>query len=66
MANAFTAWKIAKGLYIVPLLFVWSPLITGTPLEMLTVFAFALFGDGLMDALNPQAKDSVGGAKDAL
>lgn len=44
MRTGFTAWKIAKGLYIVPLLFVWSPLITGTPLEMLTVFAFALFG----------------------
>lgn len=44
MRTGFTAWKIAKGLYIVPLLFVWSPLITGTPLEMLTVFVFALFG----------------------
>lgn len=44
MRTGFTAWKIAKGLYIVPLLFVWSPLITGTPLEMATVFVFALFG----------------------
>lgn len=44
MRTGFTAWKIAKGLYIVPLLFVWSPLITGTPLEMVTVFVFALFG----------------------
>ncbi|GEK47641.1 C4-dicarboxylate ABC transporter permease [Bisbaumannia pacifica] len=44
MRTGFTAWKIAKGLYIVPLLFVWSPLITGSPLEMLSVFAFALFG----------------------
>ncbi|WP_244613071.1 TRAP transporter permease [Modicisalibacter radicis] len=44
MRTGFTAWKIAKGLYIVPLLFVWSPLITGTPLEMTTVFVFALFG----------------------
>ncbi|MFQ3789482.1 TRAP transporter permease [Halomonas sp. A29] len=44
MRTGFTAWKIAKGLYIIPLLFVWSPLITGTPIEMATVFAFALFG----------------------
>ncbi|MDI5932434.1 TRAP transporter permease [Halomonas kalidii] len=44
MRTGFTAWKIAKGLYIIPLLFVWSPLIGGTPLEMVTVFAFALFG----------------------
>ncbi|PAU75440.1 TRAP transporter permease [Halomonas salipaludis] len=44
MRTGFTAWKIAKGLYIIPLLFVWSPMITGTPLEMLKVFAFALFG----------------------
>ncbi|WP_447554425.1 TRAP transporter permease [Vreelandella sp. EE22] len=44
MRTGLTAWKIAKGLYIVPLLFVWSPMITGTPLEMVTVFAFALFG----------------------
>jgi len=44
MRTGLTAWKIAKGLYIVPLLFVWSPLITGTPLEMTIVFAMALFG----------------------
>ncbi|WP_129140416.1 TRAP transporter permease [Modicisalibacter coralii] len=44
MRTGLTAWKIAKGLYIVPLLFVWSPLITGTPEEMLQVFALALFG----------------------
>ncbi|MBZ9559184.1 MULTISPECIES: TRAP transporter permease [unclassified Modicisalibacter] len=44
MRTGLTAWKIAKGLYIVPLLFVWSPLITGTPEEMLQVFVLALFG----------------------
>jgi len=44
MRTGFTAWKIAKGLYIIPLLFVWSPMITGTLTEMLVVFAFALFG----------------------
>ncbi|UZD65709.1 TRAP transporter permease [Marinobacter sp. AN1] len=44
MRTGLTAWKIAKGLYIVPLLFAYSPLISGTPLEMITVFTFALFG----------------------
>lgn len=44
MRTGLTAWKIAKGLYIVPLLFAYSPLISGTPLEMVTVFTFALFG----------------------
>jgi len=29
MRTGFTAWKIAKGLYIVPLLFAYSPLISG-------------------------------------
>lgn len=44
MRTGLTAWKIAKGLYIVPLLFAYSPLISGTPQEMLLVFTFALFG----------------------
>ncbi|SFR64554.1 TRAP transporter, 4TM/12TM fusion protein [Marinobacter daqiaonensis] len=44
MRTGLTAWKIAKGLYIVPLLFAYSPLISGTPMEMLKVFTFALFG----------------------
>ncbi|GAA0840749.1 TRAP transporter permease [Marinobacter szutsaonensis] len=44
MRTGFTAWKLAKGLYIVPLLFAYSPLITGDFTEMLRVFCFALFG----------------------
>lgn len=44
MRTGFTAWKIAKGLYIVPLLFAYSPLISGDLGEMLRVFAFGLFG----------------------
>ena len=44
MRTGFTAWKIAKGLYIVPLLFAYSPLITGDFPEMLRVFFFGLFG----------------------
>jgi len=44
MRTGFTAWKIAKGLYIVPLLFAYSPLISGDIFEMLRVFFFGLFG----------------------
>lgn len=44
MRTGFTAWKLAKGLYIVPLLFAYSPLITGDFPEMLRVFCFAMFG----------------------
>lgn len=44
MRTGFTAWKLAKGLYIVPLLFAYSPLITGDFNEMVRVFCFALFG----------------------
>ncbi|KMQ74837.1 TRAP transporter permease [Marinobacter subterrani] len=44
MRTGFTAWKLAKGLYIIPLLFAYSPLITGDFTEMLRVSFFALFG----------------------
>jgi len=44
MATGFTAWKIAKGLYIIPLLFAYTGFIGGSPGEVLTVFFFALFG----------------------
>jgi TRAP-type uncharacterized transport system fused permease subunit len=30
MATGFTAWKMAKGLYIVPLLFAYTPILHGT------------------------------------
>lgn len=44
MRTGFTAWKLAKGLYIIPLLFAYSPLIIGDFTEMLRVSFFALFG----------------------
>ncbi|WP_210396021.1 TRAP transporter permease [Motiliproteus sediminis] len=44
MATGFTAWKLAKGLYIVPLLFAYTPFIGGDVTEVLTIFVFALFG----------------------
>jgi TRAP-type uncharacterized transport system fused permease subunit len=44
MKTGFTAWKIAKGLYFVPLLIAYTPLIGGTWIEMLEIFFFAIFG----------------------
>jgi TRAP transporter 4TM/12TM fusion protein len=44
MRTGFTAWKLAKGLYIVPLLFAFTPLVAGNWTERLTVFGFACFG----------------------
>jgi TRAP transporter 4TM/12TM fusion protein len=44
MATGFTAWKLAKGLYLVPLLFVYTPLVAGSWAERLEVFAWACLG----------------------
>jgi TRAP-type uncharacterized transport system fused permease subunit len=39
--TGFTAWKLAKGLYIVPLLFAYTPLLHGDWIAALTIAAFA-------------------------
>ncbi len=44
MATGFQAWKIAKGLYIVPLMFAYTPLISGNWFEIIQIGFFALFG----------------------
>lgn len=44
MRTGLTSWKVAKGLYLVPMLFAFTPLITGTWPERLTVFGFACLG----------------------
>ena len=44
MRTGFTAWKIAKGLYLIPALFAFTPLITGDWTERLIVFMFACPG----------------------
>jgi len=44
MATGFESWKIAKGLYVVPLLFAYTPLISGELIEVLQIGFFALFG----------------------
>jgi len=51
MATGFESWKIAKGLYIVPLMFAYTPLITGTLPEVLQIGFFALFGIYATNAL---------------
>ncbi|WP_209424663.1 TRAP transporter fused permease subunit [Pararhodobacter sp. SW119] len=40
MATGFTAWKMAKGLYVVPLLFAYTPILHGTLWEKLEVTLF--------------------------
>ncbi len=44
MATGLTSWKLAKGLYIVPLLFAYTPMLGGYWLDDLTIFFFALIG----------------------
>ncbi|MGB3861150.1 MAG: TRAP transporter large permease subunit, partial [Candidatus Aminicenantaceae bacterium] len=44
MATGFTSWKLAKGLYIMPLLFAYTGLINGEWSERLIIFVFALVG----------------------
>lgn len=44
MATGVEAWKIAKGLYIVPILFAYTPLIGGDMLTVARIGFFSLFG----------------------
>ena len=44
MATGFTAWRIAKGLYIIPILFAYTPYLSGDWLKALEITAFAAFG----------------------
>jgi TRAP transporter 4TM/12TM fusion protein len=44
MATGLTAWKIAKGLYIVPLLFAYTPFLGGDFWLSLWIFAFGTVG----------------------
>ncbi len=44
MATGFVSWKLAKGLYLMPILFAYTPFLTGTPGEMALVFLIALLG----------------------
>jgi len=44
MKTGLMAWKVGKGMYIIPLLFAFTPLVTGTWVEKFEVFSFALLG----------------------
>jgi TRAP-type uncharacterized transport system fused permease subunit len=44
MSTGLHSWKIAKGLYIVPLLFAYTPLLGGSWPEIFAIFFFALLG----------------------
>ncbi|MCG8414727.1 MAG: TRAP transporter fused permease subunit [Pseudomonadales bacterium] len=44
MATGLTSWMIAKGLYLVPILFAYSPLISGSWPERIEVFIWASLG----------------------
>ncbi|MBO6561162.1 MAG: TRAP transporter fused permease subunit [Nisaea sp.] len=51
METGFESWKIAKGLYIVPLLFAYTPLISGDFMEVMQIGVFSLFGIYATNAL---------------
>jgi TRAP-type uncharacterized transport system fused permease subunit len=42
MRTGITAWKLAKGLYVVPVLFAYTPFLYGDWAQVLSIFAFAL------------------------
>ena len=44
MATGLAAWRIAKGLYIVPILFAYTPFLGGDFLVALEIFLFGVFG----------------------
>ena len=44
MATGLTSWKLAKGLYIVPILFAYTPILSGDWGAAITVFGFAVVG----------------------
>lgn len=44
MATGFEAWKIAKGLYIIPLIFAYTPMVGGDFWQVIQIGFFSLFG----------------------
>lgn len=51
MATGVEAWKIAKGLYVVPLLFAYTPMIGAELPDLLRLGLFSLFGLYALNAL---------------
>jgi TRAP transporter 4TM/12TM fusion protein len=44
MKTGFVSWKVGKGMYIIPILFAFTPLVTGSWLDKFEVFFFAMLG----------------------
>jgi TRAP-type uncharacterized transport system fused permease subunit len=44
MATGFASWKLAKGLYIVPLMMAYTPFLSGDWGVMLVIFGFGVVG----------------------
>ncbi|NND41291.1 MAG: TRAP transporter fused permease subunit [Silicimonas sp.] len=44
MATGVASWKLAKGLYIVPVIMAYTPFLAGDPLVALRIFALSVFG----------------------
>jgi TRAP transporter 4TM/12TM fusion protein len=44
MLTGLTAWKLAKGLYIVPLLFAYTPFLVGDFWQSIAIFVFGTIG----------------------
>lgn len=44
MATGLTAWKVAKGLYIIPLLFAYTPFLSGNFEQAVPIFLFGVLG----------------------
>ena len=51
MATGVTAWKLAKGLYIVPVLFAYTPFLSGDPVTVLLIFGKAVVGTYALSGL---------------
>ncbi|MCH2077764.1 MAG: TRAP transporter fused permease subunit [Rhodobacteraceae bacterium] len=66
MATGFESWKIAKGLYIVPLMFAYTPLISGEFMEVIQVGFFGLFGIYATNALIQQYSEGPIGVIDLV
>lgn len=59
MATGVEAWKIAKGLYIVPLMFAYTPLVGADLPDVLRIGGFALFGIYAINALIQRYSEGV-------
>jgi TRAP transporter 4TM/12TM fusion protein len=61
MATGFASWKLAKGLYIVPLMMAYTPFLSGDWPVMLTIFTFGVVGIyGLAGALQGCMETPIG------